>query len=359
MKKLIVCLAVLTASIGAYAQKGEIAEAKKMWELFQAMNQKNTLTKNLELLENGLKHTDNAILNAKTKDNVEAWTLRASISSAIAVIDTLNANNSVTKQKVAEDAIAKATSLDTKGDKKEDLHNANLNIGSAIQSRAIRAYNKKDFKTAYKIFEELTQRNPNDTSMYLNAGVAAKQAEEYDAAIRNFKKVVSFNVPESKNLMLEMVSIKLVTQKDTTAGLALIDEALVKFPNDPDFLGTQTDIYIAKNQIEKAQGTLTKLIEKEPQKAIYHFLLGETYYRQALAVQNERQKLDQKKVKEFNALSAKMTGLIDKSLPYYLKAYELDPKAIHTLEALKQIYAFKNDNKNWEAIKKQLDALQK
>ena len=160
-----------------------------------------------------------------------------------------------------------------------------------------------------------------------------------------------------RNLFLEAINIELINLKDTAAGLASIEEALVKFPDDPDFVGTQTDIYIVRGEIEKSQVSLNKLIAKDPNKAIYQFLLGETYYKQALGVQNERVKLDAKKVKEYNALTAKMTALIDKSLPYYKKAQELDPKAVHTLEALKQIYAFKNDTKAYEETNKLLKAL--
>ncbi|RZL69143.1 MAG: tetratricopeptide repeat protein [Pedobacter sp.] len=195
--------------------------------------------------------------------------------------------------------------------------------------------------------------------MFLNAGVAAKQAGNFAAAVKNYKKVVEFNVPESKNLLLEAINIELANLKDTTAAMATVDQALKKFPDDPDFVGTQTDVYIIRGEIEKSQESLNKLIAKDPNKAIYHFLLGETFYKQALGVQNERVKLDPKKVKEYNALTAKMTGLIDKSLPHYKKSHELDPKATHTLEALKQVYGFKNDTKSYEEAKKLLDALQK
>jgi cytochrome c-type biogenesis protein CcmH/NrfG len=43
-------------------------------------------------------------------------------------------------------------------------------------------------------------------------------------------------------------------------------------------------------------------------------------------------------------------------LPFYKKAYELDPKMNSALENLKTIYAFKNDTPNYEATKKLLDA---
>lgn len=358
MKKLILSVGVMSLSVFAYAQKSEVAEAKKSWDLFQAMNQAQNLQKNLAGLNKGLTHTDAAIAHEKTKNTVEPWSLRASLASAIALLDTTSEANSTAKQKIAEEAIVQAESLDKKGEQKEAIANAKININNAIQSRGIRAYNKKDYATAFKVFTEITEKNPTDTSMYLNAGVAAKQSKNYAGAVKNFKKVVELGGPDSKNLLLEAINIELVNLKDTTAGLATIDQALKKFPDDPDFVGTQTDIYIVRGEIEKSQESLNKLVAKDPNKAIYHFLLGETYYKQALNVQVERQKVDSKKVKEYNALTTKMTGLIDKSLPYYKKALELDPKAVHTLEALKQIYAFKSDTKSYEETKKLLDALQ-
>ncbi|MFN0256376.1 tetratricopeptide repeat protein [Pedobacter ureilyticus] len=359
MKKLILSVGIMSLSAFAYAQKSEVAEAKKAWDLFQAMNSAQSLQKNLDGLNKGLGHTDLAIAHEKTKNTVEPWALRASLASAVALLDTISVENATAKQKIAEEAIVKAEELDKKGEQKDNIANAKINIANAVQSRGIRAYNKKDFATAFKIFTEITEKNPTDTSMYLNAGVAAKQAGNYAGAVKNFKKVVELNAPDAKNLMLEAINIELVNLKDTTAAMASIDQALAKFPDDPDFVGTQTDIYIVRGEIEKSQGSLNKLIAKDPNKAIYQFLLGETYYKQALAVQTERQKIDPKKVKEYNAATAKMTALIDQSLPYYKKAYELDPKAVHTLEALKQVYGFKNDTKNYEETKKLLDAIQK
>ena len=72
----------------------------------------------------------------------------------------------------------------------------------------------------------------------------------------------------------------------------------------------------------------------------------------------ERNKIDVKKVKEFDAVTAKMVALIDQSLPYYKKSLDLDPKFIPAMETLKQIYGFKNDNANFMDIKKKLEAVQ-
>ena len=145
--------------------------------------------------------------------------------------------------------------------------------------------------------------------------------------------------------------------KDTTAALAIIKQALVKFPDDPGLIGAETDLYITQGNIVKSQESLGKLIAKDDKNALYQYLMGDTYYKQALAVQDTRKKLDPKKTKEYDALGSKMGALIDQSLPFYKKSLELNPTYVPALETLKQIYAFKSDNVNYEAIKKRLDAI--
>jgi tetratricopeptide (TPR) repeat protein len=357
MKKILLSMLFVGVATLANAQKSEVAEAKKAWDVYSLTGIKSTFDKSMLALNNGLKHTDNAIANEKSKVMPDAWSYRALFASAIAYTDSVNVDNAVAKQKIAVDAIAQARSLDTKGEQKQNIQDAEINIRNAVNSRAIRAYNKKDYANALTLFNEIIALNPTDTAMYINAGVTAKLIQNYPEAIKNFKKVISFNVPETKNFYAETISMTLVNLKDTTAGLALLKEAIAKYPDDADFVGTETDIYIAKGDIAKSQEALQKLITKDASKAIYQYLMGDTYYKQALALQLDRNKLDAKKTKEFDAITAKMVAFIDQSLPYYKKALDLDPKYVPALETLKQIYGFKNDSANFNDIKKRLDAI--
>lgn len=358
MKKLLLSILIVGSATLANAQKSEVAEAKKAWNIYQITGNSNTaVDKKLAALNSGLAHTDNAVANEKSKDLPEAWVYRALFSSAIAVTDTINDANSLAKQKIAEESITKAKALDTKGADKENIESAEVNVRNAIIVRGMRAYKKKDYKTALGTFEELIVLSPQDTSMYLNAGVTAKLLNDYPRAIQHFKKVISLNSPQAKDIFAEIINMQLTVMKDTTSAMATIGEALVKFPDDAGFVGTQTDIYITRGDIVKSQESLTKLIAKDPSKAVYHYLMGDTYYKQALLLQNDRNKIDAKKVKEFDAITAKMVALIDKSLPFYKKSLEIDPKYVPALETLKQIYGFKNDTANYEDIKKRLDAI--
>lgn len=381
MKKIFFSILFLGAASYANAQKNEVAEAKKIWGIFEltmsvdpaakkttnapatpsAVAQKPVagtfVDKQIARLNDGLSHIDKAIVHEKTKDLPETWVYKALFHSTIGAVDTLNFDNSRKNQKIAEEAIAKAKSLDAKNEFKDFIAQAEGNIDVAISARGITAYNRKDYASAYEDFNTLAEKKKTDASWYLNTAVAANLMNNYPEAIKNFKKVISLESPDSKDLYAQIVGLTLEKLKDTTAALVLLDEAIAKFPDDSGLIGTQTDIYITRGDIVKSQSSLSKLIAKDPNKAVYQYLMGETYYKQALQLQEERNKIDAKKVKEFDAISAKMLVLIDKSLPFYQKSHELDPKFVSTLETLKQIYGFKNDVANFNDIKKKLDAL--
>ena len=361
MKKVFLSI-VLSGVVGlTFAQKSEVNEAKKQWGLFQLVGQQPTtpFAKKMESLKAGLAHTDKAIADEKSKVMPEAWSYRALFASSIAFVDTVDAANVDANIKIAKDAIAQLKTIDTKGAEKENLALAETNIGNAVRNGGIVAYNKKDFKTAYARFVQATEINPTDTSMYLNAGVTARSLEDYPATITQFKKVIALNAPQSKDLYKEIIGLSLTQQKDTTAGLALLKEAMAKFPEDVDLIKTETQIYIDKGDASKSEAMLTTLAAKEPNNPNFQVLLGNIYFNQALKLQADRNKIDAKKVKEFNEVTTKMTGLLDKSVPYYKKALDLDAKNVGALETLKTIYAFKNDTKNYDDVKKRLDALPK
>jgi tetratricopeptide (TPR) repeat protein len=360
MKKVLLSMLFIgAATYAANAQKSEVSKAKNAWALAKFANQTTPLDATLKSLGEGLKATDNAIANEKSKDMPEAWSYRALFASRIAFVDSLNVQNAIANEKIAEEAITKAKTLDTKGGEKENILEAETTLSNALRNRAIFAYNKKDYKSALGFFNEVTAKNPQDTSTYVNAGVTAKQVENYPEMVRNFKKAIDLGYKDSESLYSEVISTTFDKVKDTVAGSALLETAVAKYPENPYFVGMQTDLYIKQGNIAKSQEMLTKLIAKDPKNAAYQYAMGDTYYKQALDLQGKRNAIDAKKKKEFDAITIKMTGFIDQALPYYKKAYELDPKMISALENLKIIYAFKNDTPNYEATKKLLDATKK
>lgn len=369
MKKVLLGAVLVGVATFANAQKSEVADAKKEWNLFQIIaNGKTPLDKKLTALQTGLKHTDLAIVHEKSKNLTEAWSYRALFSSTIAVLDTINVDNSIKNQAIAEEAIVKAKALDTKGEEKTNIENAEINALNAVKIRAFAAYNKQDFAGAMKYFNEVTVKNPNDTAMYLNAGIMARNIKNYPETLRNFKKLISFNTPTAKDLYGEVINITLTEIKDTADALALIKEASAKYPDAENFTQLETQLYMNQGNVAKSIEMLDKLLAKNPNNANYQYLRGDIYYQQAVEVQNRinkisddaqkaKIKLTPKQLKESETLRVQLTGLLDKALPYYLKSAEIDPKYAPALEALKRVYAFKNDTVKYDAVKKQLEAL--
>lgn len=361
MKRVFLSIVLAGAVSSAFAQKSEITAAKNDWGLFQLTSSSATtpLAKKLEALAKGLAHTDKAIADEKSKVMPEAWSYRALFASSAAILDSTSTANADANLKIAQDAVVEAKKLDTKGSEKDNINSAETNISNAVRNGGVIAYNKKDYKTAYEKFVAATVINPQDTAMYLNAGIAARNIENYPDMITQFKKVISLNSPQSKDLYSEIISATLSKQKDTTAALAVIKEASAKFPENTDWIKTETQIYIDRGDAAKSEQMLVALAAKEPNNANYQVLLGNIYFSQALKLQADRNKIDAKKVKEFNEVTGKMNALLDKSLPFYKKALEVDAKNQGALETLKTIYGFRNDTKNYDDIKKRLDALPK
>lgn len=359
MKKVLFSMLLIGAATYASAQKSEVTKAKNNWAIARFATNSQPLETTLKTLGEGLKATDNAIANEKSKDMPEAWSYRALFASRIAFVDSLNVPNAVANEKIAEEAIVKAKALDTKGAEKDNILEAEQSLSNALKNRAIFAYNKKDYKAALQFFNEGTVKNPNDTATYINAGVTAKQIENYPEMVRNFKKAIDLGYKDGESLYTEVISTTFEKVKDTVAGTALLEAAIAKYPANPYFAGLQTDLYIKSGNIAKSQESLAKLIASDGKNAAYQYAMGDTYFKQALDLQTKRNAIDAKKKKEFDAITLKMTGLIDQAMPYYKKAYELDPKMIAALENLKTIYAFKNDTPNYEATKKLLESLKK
>ncbi|TDO20619.1 tetratricopeptide repeat protein [Pedobacter duraquae] len=360
MKKVLLSILLAGAASATFAQKSEVAEAKKAWGMFQITSRGNqAVDKQLEALNGAIAHTDKAIADPKSKDMVDAWSYRALLTSAAALIDTVNLDKADANIKLAQEAVEKAKALDAKGTEKENIALAETNITNGVRNSGVLFYQKKNFKAAYDKFVQATVITPTDTAMYLNAGIAARNMDDYPKMIEQYKKVIALNSPQSAALYDEIIDVTLAKQSDTTTALALLKDAKAKYPDNIRFITTETDIYLKKGDIEHAEAMLSTLIAKEPTNASFQAALGNVYLQQALKMQNSLNAIDAKKVKEYNAAKEKRDGLVEKSVPYFKKALELDANNVTALENLKTIYSFKNDTKSYNEIKARLEALSK
>jgi len=387
MKKVLLSMIFASTALLANAQKAEVEAAKKSWMDYansqnavkidlgvlaskmkvsdkkkeEPEKPKPTLAEDLALLNAGFGHTDLAIAHEKTKELPTTWAIRALIASRIALIDTADIQNSIAKQQIATEAITKAEALNVKKDKavENDVKDAKDFVDNALSNRGMIAYKKKDYATAYTSFNAMTLKNPQDTSMFVNAGLVARLSEKYPEAVASYRKAIDLGFKDSYSLYSQIIDITGTNLKDSAKYLEVLNEASAKYPDSTAFIGRITDYYTKKGDVAKSQEMLKKLAEKDPKNAVYQYYIGETYFKQALTLQEKRNGIDQKKKKEYDDMSAKMMSNIDQALPYYKKALELDPKYADAVDKLKSIYGFKNDTPNYEAMSKLLVTLDK
>jgi len=284
----------LVVSLAGYAQK------------------KPKITKANQARENGDLAEAKAIIDAaieyeKVKDDGKTWYYRGLI---YATIDTTsNEQYASLSDNALEEAVAafnKADEIDPEGKgyyvtgmmgipvlKEQQISN----YYSYYYNKAVMAFQDSEYQTAVDAFEKSYYIVPDDTNAYINAAYAAHNGQLYDAATKNYRLAID-NGATSKDLYYNYVSILTSALDDKEAALAVVDEALGKYPSDGTLQKNRINLLINMGKIDEARSNLEQAIESEPDNANLYF---------TLAVINDELKEQERAIKA------------------YLKAIEIDP----------------------------------
>ncbi|VXD11777.1 M48 family metallopeptidase [Marinoscillum sp. 108] len=294
MKRTYIIMMALVVSLAGYAQK------------------KPKITKANQARENGDLAEAKAIIDAaieyeKVKDDGKTWYYRGLI---YATIDTTsNEQYASLSDNALEEAVAafnKADEIDPEGKgyyvtgmmgipvlKEQQISN----YYSYYYNKAVMAFQDSEYQTAVDAFEKSYYIVPDDTNAYINAAYAAHNGQLYDAATKNYRLAID-NGATSKDLYYNYVSILTSALDDKEAALAVVDEALGKYPSDGTLQKNRINLLINMGKIDEARGNLEQAIESEPDNANLYF---------TLAVINDELKEQERAIKA------------------YLKAIEIDP----------------------------------
>jgi tetratricopeptide (TPR) repeat protein len=382
--------AVFTASSAlVFAQKGEVANAKKNYDSFVSLKEANSMPLAIPSLKTAKAAVDKAVVNDKTATDPTAWTYKALIYAEMAIIDTVPATS---KPLIAESQAAykKAVELDKDGANKANLDHLNGALFSQYElNQGVRAYQTSNFGEAYTSFTNALNHRPGDTTITYYAGLSAINSKNYDAGIKNYEDLIKTNFSANSQIYLDLS--RLYSMKgDTAKAISIAGEGALKYK----------DAALATQEIElslmsgKQKEVITKIAEqaqRDPKNKLYPYYLGIAYstvgdvtkaeeaYLQALAIDpafpdaniniggvmlnkgialyNEANKLPPSQQKEYDAAMKKASAEFDKAFPFLQKATELDPKSRIALENLKTYYLVKKDNAKVDELGKKIDAL--
>jgi tetratricopeptide (TPR) repeat protein len=260
-------------------------------------------------------------------------------------------------------------------------------------------YEKKNYEGAVKTFEAyleipklpiMNNEIKIDSTYYMISyytAAAAANAKMHDKAIGIYVSLKDKKY-ETKSVYQSLYE-EYVVKKDTANFVNTLKEGLEKFPSDVWFMQNLINYYIYSGKTKDALVYLDKAIEREPKLAQYRYVkgnleeslgnleesraafdkaieldptqaesyagIGRIYYNKAVKILEASAKI--KDMKVYNAEAKKAEDLFKQSLPFFKKASEVNPKEVEYKKTLKTLYYRLQMNAEFDAIKKEIDAM--
>ena len=413
MKKTLIMAALVLISAGCFAQKANVKKAK-----------------NLALQEtpdfSGARAAINeALSNDETKDLADTW-----YTAGLIGYQELSKENEKTylgqarDEKRAGEAVVESfdywmKAADLAGqkvlDKKGNEVLADKKTYALLQKKVLEYYknqelvkygiylnDQRDFATAYGVFqrhlsipelslmqnEKLQKEMPKD-SIYdqykYYTAIFAIQAEMHPEAIAVLEEMKDGNyeaITVNQFLYQEYVNVQ-----DTANYVRVLQDAVVRFPQEPWFLQNLINHYIFSGQEQEAINYLEQAIAREPNVAQYHLIKGNlnenqknyeaaladfdralaidptmadaeagkgrVYYNQAVKMNEDAALIAD--AKEYKKALEEMNAMFRQSMPFFEKAHELAPDNRDYMITLRGLYYRFDMTDKYNAINEELN----
>ncbi|MCO5935048.1 hypothetical protein NAF17_05820 [Mucilaginibacter sp. RB4R14] len=405
-------LSLITAT--TFAQKGELNTAQTEYEKFEALRQAQPAMA-IPSLKKAKESIDKASANEKTAALPQTYAVKANIYGTLAELDSV-VTTSLPLFTTAAEAAAKAKELDTKGENKKLIDNANLVLARYQLNKGVKEYETGKYNLAYKSFDFYRTVMPEDTNAILYTGLAALNAKNYPAAITNYNKLVTTKYSKVETAYSELAGIYLES-KDTVGAVKAVGEGLAKYPNNAALRRTEIEISLQQGKQKEVLDKILSAQANEPKNKSLYYYAGLVYsnlgdaagqkvakapvtgkaalqatrdqnfakatemYMKALEIDpnyfeanlnmgyiiispaidiyNNANKLPTNQQKAYDAAMAKANAQFDLAKPYLLKAVGLQPTSYDALNNLRTYYQGKKDSVNSAKVTAQINALQK
>ena len=162
--------------------------------------------------------------------------------------------------------------------------------------------------------------------------------------------------PADNALAIEEVNYYLNSGKSKEA-LDPLNLAISKDDKNPELYFARANIYDKLGDNVKAKSDYQKTIDLKPDYFDAYYNMGAMYFNEAADLANKANNIPQEKQKEKEQANAKADAKFKEALPFFEKAYELNPTDKGTLNSLKQIYSRLGDTVKYEKIKAALESL--
>ncbi|AMR33004.1 hypothetical protein A0256_17055 [Mucilaginibacter sp. PAMC 26640] len=305
-------------SATTFAQKGELNNAQSEFDKYEAFLKIQPATA-FTNLANAKTSIDKAVANEKTSQLAQTFALKGNIYAGLALKDSTAAPTLIP---VADEALKKAATLDTKGEQKKLIDNGNSYLAQYYINRGVKEFQAAKYDLAYKSFDGFRTLRPDDTTAILYTGLAAYNSGNFDGAITNYTKLVTTKYSGVERIYDEMSNAYL-SKKDTAGALKIVAEGVTKFPSSAQLRKKEIEISL---QSGKSQAVLEKVLEaikNDPKNKSLYFYAGLVYSQTADGASAAAKKT--KDIPAKTAANLKKKENYEKAADMFKKAIEVDP----------------------------------
>jgi Tfp pilus assembly protein PilF len=267
MKKLSLLIILAGFAYGANAQNAEVVNAYNYQRFKEYDKAKISI--------------DKAILDPKTGISAKTWYYRGLIyqdieespDAATKAVDSQALDKSI-------ESYLKALELDTKKAYAEDIKKRIPFLQNRYVNNGITAYRAKEYQSAADNFmksADLSEKlySKIDTGLLFNAALAALNAKNVPVQKQLFTRLIDLKYPEVE--VYRSLSNLYMAEKDTAKGLEYIALGRAAFPGNNSLMIDELNVYMARGQSKQMISKMEEAANADPSNKTLWFALGATY----------------------------------------------------------------------------------
>ncbi len=376
-KSLLSIFLVLLGCNIAFSQKSQLNIARNsIGKLQVAINNKQDVKKQLEVIGEGIRASEAAQKDKKTKKWPETWAIKAYLSSYVAIIDP-DEGNSDKYFVSAKEAIDSATRLDKFQGNSKLIQASIFNINIKKQAKATSAFNNNDFTTAFGLLKEVSDFFPTDTTLAINTAIAAQNIRGFDNALIYFKRAKENGI-HNPTVFQNMAAIY-TSKFENDLAIKTLEEGIKLNPYDTNLTNNYINLLLDHEKYSEAIKVIDNTLKTTTNNKLLYFLYGylhqnnsnystaELAYNKALTmdenyfdalyqlgvayVDSANEALKEKK----SDSGQKFVSLINRAEMTLLQAHEINQNDKSTVQLLIDIYTRKNKLDKVQELKSKLE----
>lgn len=267
MKKLSLLIILASFAYGVNAQNAEVVNAYNYQKFKEYDKAKISI--------------DKAILDPKTGISAKTWYYRGLIYQDIeeSAEPNIKAVDAQALDKSIESYL-KAIELDVKKNYTDDIKKRIPYLQNRYVNKGIEAYKAKDFQSAADNFlksADLSEKlfSKIDTGLLFNAALAALNAKNVPVQKTLFSRLIDLKYPEVE--VYRSLANIYISEKDTTKGLEYIAMGRTAFPSNNALMIDELNIYMSRGQSKQMISKMEEAANADPKNKTLWFALGATY----------------------------------------------------------------------------------